>query len=110
MKSISARSSMECSWQFLSQVFLQENKVIDTTWPMKLKANGVRRARLVAHEFTVKQTPGVNYYPDLCSSLVACDASIKMFFVLATMAGYPIHMVDVQGVFINREFVNGEKI
>jgi hypothetical protein len=84
------------------------NRVIDTTWAMKLKANGVRRARLAARGF--KQTPGVNYDPDTRSSPVVCDASIKLFFVLATMAGYPIHVVDVQGAFLNGEFENGEKI
>jgi hypothetical protein len=76
-----------------------KNRVNDTTWTMKVKASRVRRAQLVAHGF--KQTPGINYDPDTCSSLVVCAASIKIFFILATVAGYPIHAVDVQGAFLN---------
>jgi hypothetical protein len=33
-----------------------------------------------------------------------------MMFVLAIMAGHSIHVVDVQGAFLNGEFENDEKI
>jgi hypothetical protein len=70
-------------------------KAIDSTWAMKKKANGVYRARLAARGF--KQIEGVHYDPNSTSSPVVCDASVRMVWVLAIMARWPIHVIDVQG-------------
>jgi hypothetical protein len=78
------------------------DKTTTSTWAMKQKADWTKRARLAAHCF--KQVPGIHYDPDTRSSPVVCDATIRMMFVLAIMAGHPIHVVDVQGAFLNGEF------
>jgi hypothetical protein len=52
----------------------------------------------------------IHYDPNTRSSPVGCDATIRMMFVLAIMAGHSIHVVDVQGIFLNGEFENDEKI
>jgi hypothetical protein len=83
-------------------------KAIDSTWAMKKKANGTYRARLAARGF--KQVEGVHYDPDSKSSPVVCDSSVRVMFVLATMAQWPIHVVDVKGAFLHGEFQDGEEI
>lgn len=83
-------------------------KAIDSTWAMKKKADGTYRARLAARGF--KQVPDVHYDPDTRSSPVVCDASVRCIFVLAVMAKWPMHVIDVQGAFLHGEFENGEVI
>jgi hypothetical protein len=75
-------------------------KRITSTWAMKQKADGTKRARLAAHGF--KQIPGVHFDPDTRSSPVVCDATIRTLFVLSIMAGYPLHVIDVRAAIRRR--------
>ena len=84
------------------------DKVIDTTWAMKRKANGVLRARLVARGF--KQEAGLHYNPDDLGAPVVTDTTIRIMFILELISGMASEIVDVKGAFLKGEFENGEKI
>jgi hypothetical protein len=79
-----------------------------STWAMRQKADGTKRARLAEGGF--KQIPGFHFDPDTRSSPVVCDATMRTLFVLSIMAGNPIHVIDVRAAFLNGEFEDGETI
>jgi hypothetical protein len=41
---------------------------------------------------------------------VVCDATIRTVFILAVMAKYSVHVIDVRAAFLNGEFEHGETI
>lgn len=52
----------------------KDSKILTSTWAMKHKASGVRRARVVGHGF--KQVDGVHYDSTNIASPVTNDMSI----------------------------------
>ena len=83
-------------------------KPIDSTWAMKLKADGTRRARMNARGF--KQIPGQHYEVDNISSPVTNTASIRIAFTLLALAGLSGWVVDVKGAFLLGEFKPGDPV
>ena len=86
----------------------KDAKFISTTWAMKRKSNGVRRARLNMRGF--EQEEGVHYDPSSTAAPVTNDVSIRMMFTIALMAGWIGYIIDVKGAFLHGEFENGEQI
>jgi hypothetical protein len=76
--------------------------IIDSTWSMKKRANGVYRARLAGRGF--KQRPGVSYDPKNIFAPVAHKITIKVALVLMLMAGWTATVVDVKGAFLKAPF------
>ena len=83
-------------------------KPIDSTWAMKLKADGTMRARMNARGF--KQIPGQHYEVDNISSPVTNTASIRIAFTLLALASLSGWVVDVKGAFLLGEFKPGDPI
>jgi Reverse transcriptase (RNA-dependent DNA polymerase) len=67
---------------------LKSAKIITSTWAKKKKSNGVFCARLAARGF--QQQDGVHYDSSNTSSPVVNDITIRIFFVLAIMAGWKL--------------------
>lgn len=65
---------------------------------------------MLALRHMVLKLPGVHYDPNIQSSPVVCDVTIRTMFGLAIMAAHPIHVVDVQDAVLNGEFEDDEKI
>ena len=88
---------------------LPENaKILTSTWAMKLKADGTKRARINARGF--EQRPGEHYAEDGISSPVVNEASIFLILILIIMAGMYVELNDVKGAFLNGLFSKGEKL
>ena len=83
------------------------SKFISTTWAMKRKSNGVRRARLAMRGF--EQVKDTHYDPESTAAPVTNDVTIRIIMTLALMAGWVGHIVDVKGAFLHGEFENEEK-
>lgn len=84
-------------------------KILETTWAMKLKANGNRRARLNAKGF--QQRDGMHYYSDSIYSPVTNPVAIRMVLTLMAMnPDYIASVVDVEGAFLQGKFYDGEEI
>ena len=73
-------------------------RIITSTWAMKKKSIGVFRARLAERGF--QQQDGVHYDSSSTSSPVVYDITIRVFFVLAIMAGWHIEVLDVIGCIL----------
>ena len=86
----------------------KDAKVLTSTWAMKKKANGTRRARLNARGF--EQVDGVHYYEEDKSAPVVNDITARMIMVLIVMASWWSELLDVKGAFLNGRFENGEKL
>jgi hypothetical protein len=82
-------------------------KIIDRVYAMK-KSNGILHGRINARGF--KQIEGQPYDGMTISSFVTNSATIRIVLVLMVMANMIAHVVDIRGVFMHREFDNGEKI
>ena len=83
----------------------KDAKVLTSTWAMKQKASGVKRARLVGHGF--KQVDGVHFDGTNIASPVTNDMSVRIVMVLALMAGWTHRIVDIKGAFLHGEFDEG---
>jgi Reverse transcriptase (RNA-dependent DNA polymerase) len=78
---------------------LRGRKVICTTWAMKQKVNGVKRARLVARGF--QQVLGQDYDPQGGRYAPAVTLIVfKIVCVLIIMMEMFSHIVDVRGTFL----------
>jgi hypothetical protein len=74
-------------------------RVISTTWAMKQKANGVKRARLVARGF--QQVAGQDYDPEAGRyAPVVSLIAFKICCVLILMMRMFAHIADVRGAFL----------
>jgi hypothetical protein len=88
---------------------LPENaKILTSTWAMKLKADGTKRARINARGF--EQRPGEHYAEDGISSPVVNEASIFLILILIIMTRMHVELNDVKGAFLNGLFSKGEKL
>jgi hypothetical protein len=84
-------------------------KVLSSTWAMKQKASGTKRARINARGF--EQRSGVHYEETGVSSPVVNEASIFMILILITMTpSWKTDINDVKGAFLNGLFSHGEKL
>ena len=81
-------------------------KMLTTTWAMKMKSNGKRRARVNMRGY--EQVDGDHYDSASISSPVTNDVSVRVLLVLMLMANFATYIVDVQGAFLHGEFDNGE--
>lgn len=86
----------------------KDAKFVTTTWAMKRKSNGVRRARMNMRGY--EQEENVHYDPSATAAPVTNDVTIRMMLTLAIMAGWVRHIIDVKGAFLHGEFENGEVI
>ena len=84
------------------------SKIIDTTWAMKKKSNGMHRARINARGF--RQIDGEHYDSSSISAPVVNDTTIHNSFALMLMMGGTGKLVDVKGAFLHGTFEDGEKI
>ena len=82
--------------------------VIDSTWAMKKKANGVYRARLAARGF--KQCAGVSYNPRNIMSPVVHEITVRIMLVLMIMALWHAEIIDVKGAFLKTSFDPKHKV
>ena len=73
-------------------------KVLTSTWACKLKSNGTKRARINGRGY--EQIDGVHYDLLSITSPVTNDASVRIVFVLALMAGWIGRISDVKGAFL----------
>jgi Reverse transcriptase (RNA-dependent DNA polymerase) len=79
------------------------------TWALKLKANGVVRARCNVCGF--EQIPYVHYDPDSKSSPVTIQAAIFVSFAITMMAtNFVARIVDVKGAFLKGKFVSDNEV
>eukprot|EP00957_Ditylum_brightwellii_P204756 15340724-Ditylum_brightwellii.AAC.1 len=86
----------------------KDAKIITTTWAMKPKPNGIKRARLTARGF--EQQDGLHYHSHDLSAPVVNDMTIRMIMIMIIMAGWATRLLDVNGAFLNGRFQNGEKL
>ena len=86
----------------------KDAKFVTTTWAMKRKSNGVRRARMNMRGY--EQEENIHYDPSSTAAPVTNDVTIRMMLTLALMAGWTGHIIDVKGAFLHGEFENGEQI
>jgi hypothetical protein len=77
-------------------------KILGSTWAMKRKANGTRRARL--NSKGCSQRPGLHYDEDNISLPVTNLTSIRIAFILIVMADFIGWMKDANGAFLTGEF------
>ncbi len=73
-------------------------KIISTTWAMKQKANGVKRARLVARGF--EEVPHLDYDPSGKFAPVVTIVGWKVVMVLVLVMRLIAEVVDVKGAFL----------
>lgn len=83
-------------------------KIIDAIWAMKMKANGVFRARLVGRGY--KQVDGQHYDSSSISSPVTNDITIRIILLLMIMMRGDGRVCDVQGAFLHGKFHDNEEI
>ena len=85
--------------------------VLGSTWAMKQKADGTKRARVNARGY--QQIPGVHYDKTNISSPVVNEASIFIILILIVMARMYAELNDVRGAFFEwfvlsrREIIHG---
>jgi len=84
------------------------SKILTSTWSMKKKPNGTKRARIVARGF--EQIDGEHYKSDETAAPVVNDMTIRIVLILMIMARFCGELVDVQGAFLLGEFGTEEKL
>ena len=83
-------------------------KFVSTTWAMKRKSNGVRRARLNMRGY--EQVEHIHYDPSSTAAPVTNDVTIRVMLTIAIMASWIAYIVDVKGAFLHGDFENEEEI
>ena len=73
-------------------------KILTSTWAMKKKANGVRRARLNGRGY--EQVDGIHYDSSSIHAPVTNDVTVRIVVTLALMAGWLGQLIDVDGAFL----------
>lgn len=85
----------------------KNERIITSTWAMKKKSSGTRRARVNARGF--EQVPGVHYDPKTIAAPVINDITIRVIIVLMLMAVFFGELLDVKGAFLIGDFSPNEK-
>jgi hypothetical protein len=83
-------------------------KLLDSTWANKLRADGLTRCRLAIRGF--QQIDGVHFDASDKAAPVVCDVTIREILILAIIANWLAWIVNVEGVFLQGRFQNGEQI
>ena len=83
-------------------------KIPRSTWAMKRKADGTRRARLTTKGCS--QRPGLHYDEDNISSPVTNLTSIRLAFVLLLLSAKVGWVKDVNGAFLTGEFQDSDPV
>eukprot|EP00957_Ditylum_brightwellii_P211343 15366072-Ditylum_brightwellii.AAC.3 len=86
----------------------EDAKILTLTWAMKMKPNGVKRARLAVQGF--KQQDKLHYDSQDLSAPVANNITIRMVMISIIMASWASNLLDVKGAFLNGRFQNGERL
>eukprot|EP00957_Ditylum_brightwellii_P077734 5906814-Ditylum_brightwellii.AAC.1 len=73
---------------------------------MKPKPNSVKHARLNARGF--KQVDGLHYDGQDLSAPVVNVITIRIVFVMISLAAWTAKLLDVKGAFLNGRFQNGK--
>ena len=74
---------------------------------MKIKQNGIYRARLVACGYS--QIPGVDFHK-VPYSLVINDVTYRLLFVICILIGYSNVILDIVTAFLHGELETGEEV
>ena len=82
------------------------SKILSSTWAMKKKSNGVRRARINARGY--EQVDGEHYDSANIASPVVNEASMFIILIIICMAKMETDVNDVRGAFLNGKFSKGE--
>ena len=83
-------------------------KVLTTAWAMKQKANGAKRARLVARGF--QQEDEAHCDLDDIAAPVVNDVTVKIAFAMMLLAAWMNQLVDAKGAFLHGNFENGKEV
>ena len=83
-------------------------KILTSTWAMKQKADGTKRARINARGF--EQKPGEHYNTTGVASPVVNEASIFIILILMVMGRMVGELNDVKGAFLTGTFSQGEQL
>jgi len=86
----------------------EDAKVLTSTWAMKQKADGTKRARINARGY--EQVPGEHFDETGISSPVVNEASIFIILILIILGRMYAELNDVKGAFLNGKFSQGEKL
>jgi Reverse transcriptase (RNA-dependent DNA polymerase) len=82
---------------------------ISMTWALKLKVNGVIRARCNVCGFG--QIPHMHYDPDSKSSPVTTQAALFVAFTIMMMAGnFVAQVIDIKGAFLKGKFASKDEV
>jgi hypothetical protein len=73
-------------------------KILTSTWAMKKKTNGVRRARLNGRCY--EQVDGIHYDSSSIHAPVTNDVTVRIVLTIALMAGWLGQLIDVDGAFL----------
>jgi len=96
-------------WREVPKICLPDGaKIMSTTWLMKKKWNGTKRAGINARGY--KQKDGQHYTSHSISAPVTNDVTIRIMLVLMIMGGWIGELVDVKGAFLHGDFTDGEEI
>ena len=86
----------------------KDAKTLTSTWSMKKKPNGTKRARLVARGY--EQVDGEHYKSDEIAAPVVNDMTIRIVLILMILARFCGELLDVNGAFLLGEFGTEEKL
>jgi hypothetical protein len=97
------------AWEPVKKSLLPKGtKVIDSTWVCKNKSTGKLCRRLNASGF--KQVEGVHYDRTSTHAPLMNAGTIQIVLILVNMANWQGQIVDVKGMFLHKEFKDGEVI
>jgi acetoin utilization deacetylase AcuC-like enzyme len=80
----------------------KDAKILSSTWAMKKKANGTKRARINARSY--EQVDGEHYNTSSIASPVVNEASMFLIRIIICMARMATDVNDVKGEFLNGKF------
>jgi hypothetical protein len=87
----------------------EEKKPVTCTWAIKLKSNGQCRARANSRGF--EQIDGQHYFSDSISSPVSNPLTVRVLCTLCAMnPEWEVHVIDVEGAFLQGKFQIGEEM
>ena len=86
-----------------------EDEVVDGMWASCFKpSRGLPKCQMAA--WGLRQKDGLNYDSSDVATPVICDIAILLCLILCIIAGWAAWIVDVEGVFLQGSFQNGERI
>ena len=83
-------------------------KVLTSTWAMKKKSNGTKRARMAARGF--EQVAGQHFFSWDKASPVVCMITFNVILILILMFNWHAIVMDVKGAFLTAEFEDDHQL